>query len=183
VAGDLASVHAAVDRNGGPVAIDPALAEQVNQLSSTRDEWLASSASLASLIPANAGTPTTGPVAQVLPILKSIQSFSGGVNFTDNVQLTGQAVTSSPQNGAALSAVIQLVLNLASMNVGNQAGANNAELGQMTQFLQTVKISADGPAANISASIPEAQLEALVNQILKAAKPATASVRQRLNGN
>jgi hypothetical protein len=168
-AGDLASVKAAVDRNGGAVTIDPALAAQVSQLSSTEDAWVASSASLASLMPANAGTPTTatGPAAQVMPILKSIQSFSGGVNFADTIQLSAQAVTNSPQNGAALGAVLQLGLNLLSMTAPNNA--------QLAQFLQAVQITPNGPAVSISASIPEAQAEALVNQVLKPATPAAVA--------
>lgn len=171
VAGDLASVKAAVDRNGGAVTIDPALAAQVSQLSSTDDAWVASSASLASLMPASAGTPAAaGPMAQVLPILKSIQSFSGGVNFADNIQLSAQAVTNSPQNGAALGAVLQLGLNLLSMS-----STGNGQASSLTQFAQTVQITPNGPAVSISASIPEAQAEALVNQVLKPAVPAAVA--------
>ena len=170
VAGDLASVKAAVDRNGGAVGIDPALAAQVSQLSSTEDAWVASSASLASLFPANAGTAAaTGPAAQILPILKSIQSFSGGVNFADNIQLSAQATTNSPQNGAALGAVLQLGLNLLSMS-----STNSAQSPSLTQFAQTVQITPNGPAVSISASIPEAWAESLVNQIVKPAAPAVA---------
>jgi hypothetical protein len=175
VAGDLASVKAAVDRNGGAVTIDPALAAQVSQLSSTEDAWVASSASLASLFPANTGTPTaTGPAAQVVPILKSIQSFSGGVNFGANIQLSAQATTNSPQNGAALGAVLQLGLNLLSM-----ASTNNAQAPSLTQFAQTVQITPNGPAVNISASIPEAWAESLVNQVLKPATPAAVAGSSR----
>lgn len=173
-AGDLASVKAAVDRNGGAVAIDPALAAQVSQLSSTEDAWVASSASLASLIPAGAGTPTAGPAAQVMPILKNIQSFSAGVNFADNIQISAQAVTNSPQNGAALGAVIQLGLNLVSAGPGN-----NTQSAPLTQFLQTFQITPNGSAVNISASIPEAQAEALVNQIVKSATPNVAGRTRR----
>jgi hypothetical protein len=181
VAGDLADVKAAIDRNGGSVAIDPALAAQVSQLSSTEDAWVASSASLASLIPASAGasTTTTGPAAQVMPILTSIQSFSGGVNFADNIQLSAQAVTNSPQNGAALGAVIQLGLNLVSM-----AATSNTQGASATQFLQTVQITPNGPAVSISASLPEAQAEALVNQFVKPATPAVAGrTRERHPAN
>jgi hypothetical protein len=174
-AGDLASVKAAIDRNGGAVGIDPALAAQVSQLSSTEDAWVASSASLSSLIPADAGTPTTGPAAQVMPILKSIQSFSGGVNFGDNIQLSAQAVTNSPQNGAALGAVLQLGLNLVAMS-----STNDVKLAPLTQFAQTVQITPNGPAVNVSASIPEAQAEALVNQIVKPAAPPAVAGRRPL---
>lgn len=176
VAGDLASVKAAVDRNGGTIAVGPALAAQVNQLSSTEDAWFASSASLASLMPASAATPTAaaGPAAQVMPILKSIQSFSGGVNFADNIQLSAQAVTNSPQNGAALGAVLQLGLNLLSM-----ASTNNGQAASLTQFAQTVQITPNGPAVSISATVPEAWAESLVNQVFKPAAPAVADNSRR----
>ena len=176
-AGDLASVKAAVDRNGGAIAIDPALAAQVSQLSSTEDAWVASSASLASLMPANSVAPTTatGPVAQIMPILTSIQSFSGGLNFADNIQLSAQAVTNSPQNGAALGAVLQLGLNLVSMASTSQANAPS-----LTQFAQTVQITPNGPAVSVSASIPEAWAESLVNQIVKPPAPAVAGASRPL---
>jgi hypothetical protein len=169
VAGDLAGVKAAVDRNGGAVTMDPALAAQVSQLSSTEDAWVASSASLASLFSANAATPATGPAAQVMPILNSIQSFSAGVNFAANIQLSAQAVTNSPQNGAALGAVLQLGLNLVSMTT-----TNNGKVSPLTQFAQTVQITPNGPAVSISASIPEAQAEALINQFVTPPAPAVA---------
>ena len=112
-----------------------------------------------------------------MPILQSIQSFSGGLNFAANIQLSAQAVTNSPQNGAALGAVLQLGLNLLSM-----AAPNNAKVPPLTQFAQTVKITPNGPAVSISASITEAQAEALVNQIMKPAAPAVAgSSRPRLD--
>ena len=126
VGGDLAGVQAAVDRNGGAVTVDPVLAAQANQLSSTEDEWLTSSVALASLIPADASAAASGPAVQFLPVLKSIQSFGGGVVSNANIQITGQAVTNSPQNGAALGAVLQLALNLASMST-----ANNTQLAPL----------------------------------------------------
>jgi hypothetical protein len=172
VGGNLPDVQAAVDRNGGAVTIDPALAAQANQLSATEDEWLTSSTPVASLIPADTGVPASGPAAQMLPILKSIQSFGGGVVSGANIQIMGQAVTNSPQNGAALGAVLQLALNLASMGA-----ANNTQLAPLTQFLQTLQVSANGAAVTISASIPESQVETLFNQALKKAIPAPAAIK------
>ncbi len=182
VAGPLADVEAAIMRNGGSAtAIDPALAAQVNQLSSNQAEWLLSSVPVASLIPASATTSATGPAAQILPLLKSIQSLSGGVNFTDNVVMTGQATESDPQNAAALSAVVKLALSLASMGA-----ANNAKLAELAQLLQTLQVTTDGSAVNVSLSIPETQVEALLNQVLKPAVPAIPAnerPHRRANGN
>jgi hypothetical protein len=178
VAGDLPSVKAAIDRSTRANSIDPALAITVNQLSGSQDEWLASSASVGSLLPSNAATTTSAaanPVATtVLPLLKNIQAFSGGVKFGDNVTISGEAVTSSPQNAAALNAVIKLGMILAGS--ASATTPANPQLTAASQFLQTLQVTANGPAVDLSLSIPEAQIEVLVNSVPTPAKTA-ASVR------
>jgi hypothetical protein len=187
VAGDLASVQTALAQNAAPSpnTIDPALAAEVNKLSTTQDEWLASSVSVASLIPANATAPS-GPAGQVLPVLKSIQAFNGGINFTSTVQLTGEVVTSDPQNAVALSGVLKLGVMLVSMAAQNQGSANNPQLAALAQLLQTMAVSTNGPAVDVSLAIPEAQAEGFVNSVFHPASPAVspdAQPRRRLNGN
>lgn len=183
IAGDLASVKAAIDRSTGANSLDPALAVKVNALSSTEDEWLVSTAPIASLIPANAPIDTAnGPVAQVLPLLKSIQSFSGGVKLADNVVITGEAVTSDPKNAQALSAVVKLGMTLLTSVTSS---GKNAQLGDLAQLLQTMQLSTDGAALDFSLSIPEAQIENLLNSA-HAVKTAAAvnPVRAEIhNGN
>jgi hypothetical protein len=178
VAGDLASVQAAIDRNTGVNSIDPALASTVNQLSGSEDEWLASSASVGSLIPAKATLGAAGTAnpaaATILPLLKNIQAFNGGVKFGDTVAITGQAVTSSPQNASALNAVIRLGVMLAGSAGGNTAA--NQQLAALTQVFQTLQVTVNGPAVDLSLSISEAQIETLVNSLSTTAK-AVASVR------
>lgn len=174
VAGDLGNVQAALAQNLSPSPMDPTLAAQVNQISSAEDEWVLSTVSLASLIPANAGAPATGPAAQILPILKSVQSFSGGIKFGDNVVLTGQAAASDAQNATALASVIRLAATLASLGAGN-----NAQISQLGQLLQTLQVTPNGSAVNVSLSIPETQLEAALNQVMKPAAPAVAALQRR----
>jgi hypothetical protein len=161
VAGDLASVKAAIDRSTSTNSIDPALATIVNQLSANEDEWLVSSTSVASLLPANAapGGTATGPAATLLPMLRSIQSFHGGVKFGDNVAFTGEAVASDPQNAAALQAVVKLGVALGGANV---------------PVLQALQVSTNGSTVNLSLSVPEAQIENLVNSAPLAVKPVAS---------
>jgi hypothetical protein len=175
VAGNLAIVEAAIDRSTGANSIDPALAVIVNQLSASEDEWLVSSVSVASLIPANASA--KGPAATVLPVLKNIQSFSGGVKFGDNVVFTAQAVENSPQNAAALNAVVKLGIAL-----GTSLTANNPQLSAAIQLLQAMQVTTNGPDVDLSLSIPEAQIEALVNSVPAKTK-AVASARPLHSAN
>ena len=178
VAGDLPSVKAAIDRSTGANSIDPALAITVNQLSGSQDEWLASSASVGSLLPSNAATTTSAaanPVATtVLPLLKNIQAFSGGVKFGDNVTITAEMVTGSPQNAAALNAVIKLGMIMAGS--ASATTPANPQLTAASQFLQTLQVTANGPAVDLSLSISEAQIESLVNSVPAPTKTA-ASMR------
>lgn len=184
VSGDLAAVEAALDRNraapAAQIAIDPALLAQANQLSSTEDDWLVSTGSVASSLPPNTTAPA-GPAAQMLPILKNIQSFTGGLKFGTNVQMTAQAVTSDAQSATALAAAVKLGVTFVSA-----LGGNNAQFKDLTQLLQAIEVNTSGSMVNLSLAIPEAQLEALFNQVLK---PTTPGLRAHLqsprlpNGN
>ena len=42
------------------------------------------------------------------------------------------------------------------------SSAQNPEMGAAAQLLQTLQVTTDGSAVNISASVPEAQVEALI---------------------
>jgi hypothetical protein len=156
VAGDLASVKAALDRAGSVNSVSPALAARVQTLSTTEDAWTVSLASMASLLPGAVGSKDS-TVTQTLGLVKNIQTSSGGVKFGDNIELTGQAVADTPQNAAALADVVRMLAGLVSMSAGQ-----NPEIGAAAQLLQTMKVSTDGAAVNITASVPEAQVEALI---------------------
>jgi hypothetical protein len=178
IAGDLASVEAAIDRSTGANSIDPTLALQVSNLSSNEDEWLVSSVSIASLIPSqtsDTNAPTTGPLAQVLPLLKSIQGFSGGVKFGNPVTLTAEAVENSPQNAGALTAVIKLGLLMVSGVSSNQSG--NQELAGLAQILQTMQVTTNGSNVDISLAVPEGQIESLINSAAATVKLKPAALR------
>jgi hypothetical protein len=183
IGGTIGTVKAAIDRNSSSNSIDPALAARVSELSASQDEWVVSSVPVALLAPPNAPQPS-GPATQVLPILKNIQAFSAGVKFGTDVQATAQASTSDPNNAAALSAVVRLLVNLAVSNSAN--AANDPHLAQLTQLLQTLQVTTSGAAVNLALSIPETQLESLVNSVPNhAAAPASTRprVRQLPKGN
>ncbi len=180
IAGDLASVKAAVNRSTGANSIDAALALTVNNLSSTEDEWIVSAASVASLIPSQANTnaPTTGPLAQVLPLLQSIQGFSGGLKFGDPVIVNAEAVENSAANAGALTAVIKL----GQVMVGGFSSNQNAnqELAGLAAILQTMQVTTNGSNVDLSLAVPEAQIETMINSaaINAKAKPASLSIQR-----
>jgi len=163
IAGNLASVKAAVDRSGLVNSIDPALAAQVQTLSTTEDAWSISLASLSALMPGAAktapgGTGVEGMAGQALQLVKNIQSCSAGLKFGANVQFTAQAVADTPQDAAALGDVIKMVTSLAAIGAaGNKDGA------AIAQLLQSLQVTTTGATVNLSASVPESEIEALLN--------------------
>ena len=172
VAGDLASVKAAIDRSTAANSLDTALALQVKALSASQDEWLISTAPIASLLPAAATDAVKGPAAQVLPLFKSIQSFNGGVKFGDNVVVSGQAVTNDPKNAEALSAVLKLGITL----LGSAASSGkDPHLTDLAGLLQNAQLTTNGPALNLTLSIPEDRIESLLFSA-KVLRPAAVSM-------
>ena len=161
VVGDTASVKAALDRADKVNSISPALTARVQTLSTTLDAWTVSLASLGSLLPSELGG-AKGPAAQPLALVKNIESSSGGVKFGANVEISGQAVANNEQNAKALADIVRMVAGLFTLS-----SAQDPKLAGLVQVVQSLKVENVGTAVNISASVPEAQLEALM-------KPAAA---------
>lgn len=156
VAGDLDSVHGAIDRRAATAsAIDPALAAQVQQLSESLDAWSISTVPLATL--ANQKLPDQ-QLNNVLnsDLLKSIQQSSGGVKFGSSVQFSAQAVADTSQNATALADVVRFLGNMLQANAPAPAAAAIASL------IQTLSVQTDGNTVTLAASIPESQVESLV---------------------
>ena len=170
VAGDTASVKASVDRSTAVNSINPALAVQVQTLSTTEDAWAVTNSSAASLIPGLASTPGAGGFAnQIGQIFSSIQSSSGGIKFGSMVVITGQALTNDAASAKSLADVAQALVAIVSM-----AGIQDPQAASFAQLLQTLKVTADGTTINLALSIPETQLEAVLNGMKNQAKPGVA---------
>jgi len=172
VAGDAATVKAALDRSSGANSVSPELAALVQSLSTSEDAWSVSIASLGSLLPP-VETGASNPTAtQILQLVKNIQSSSGGVKFGENVVVNGQAVADTPQNANSVADLIRMVSAIVSMGA-----SKNPEAGAAAQLLQSLQVTTTGATVNITATIPEAQIEAL----LKSASPGnpTAAPKRR----
>lgn len=152
VAGDVASVTAALDRSSASNSIDPALAVQVNALSGTEDAWFVSTVSPASIMPAK----VPDQAAQAAQFLASVKSFSGGVKFGQSVPVTLDIVADTPQNAEALANVAKFLVSM----LGTQPNAP-------TQLLQTLVVKTSGSTVDLALTIPEAQIEALIGSTSK----------------
>jgi hypothetical protein len=99
--------------------------------------------------------------SQVLPLLKNVLSFNGGVKFGETVQFTGEAVSTDPNNAAALDAVIKLGVVFLSSNASNSTA--QPRLAGLVQMLQGLQVTTNGSAVDVSLTVPETQIEALLN--------------------
>jgi hypothetical protein len=176
IAGNVASVKAALDRSSGVNSISPALATQVHTLSTTEDAWSVSMASLGALIPGAIASPGSadGMAGQTLQLVKNIQSSSAGLKFGANVQFTAQAVADTPQDASALGDVIKMIASLAAMSAGS-----NPDAAAIAQTLQSLQVTTTGATVNLAATVPEAQVETLLSAAL-APKAATAKKLRKM---
>lgn len=184
VVGDTASVKAAVDRAPKANSISPALAAQVQALSTTQDAWVVTTNPVSTLLAGLTGAaPTTatpapaGPMSQFGPMFNSIQASSGGVKFGANIQITGQAITTDAANAKSLADVLTALASIAAMGAGQ-----NPQMASMAQLVQSLKVTADGTAINLALSIPEGQIESILNgmktpQTKPLLKPASRPAR------
>ncbi len=153
IAGDVASVKAAIDRQAAPSTLSPALLAAVNQLSSAEDAWGFSQVPPPAIKPPATSNLPTVPST----VFQNIQQSSGGVKFGAQVTLNAQFLLDTPANATALANVLQFLLNLGEMKEQQNT--------QATAALNAIAISANGTTVSIAASIPETQMEALARMM------------------
>jgi hypothetical protein len=169
ILGDTDSVKAAIDRSPHANSINPALAAQVQNLSLNQDAWAVTTNSISALLPGlgQAAVPEApgGPagLSQMAQMFKGIVGSSGGVKFGDMVVITGQAVTADAQTAKSLADVVQALASIAAM----ASAGNDPNMAALGQVMQGLKVTADGVNVNLTLSVPEAQLEAIVKQMKK----------------
>jgi hypothetical protein len=170
VAGDVASVQAAIDRKLTNTATNTIVLTQAQAASAGQDFWfvtLVPLSNFASSIPALGGGSSN-------TLLAAINQASGGIHFGDTVNISAQAVTSSPQNAQSLVDVLKFLAGLVQLN-----RQNNPTAGQIATLLDGLQTSVSGSTTNISLAIPEPQLEQLLNSVhtQHIAKPEKVAVR------
>jgi hypothetical protein len=143
VAGDLASVKAAIDRRSNAQPLPAALLVKINEWSNAQDAWGISAVPPTSLAPAH----TTQQPNQMLNSAQSVQQAYGGVKFGANVVFSGEAVCDTAPNASTLGDLVKFMLNLAQM----QAAQNP----QAQALVNSVTVTPSGTSLKISASLPQ----------------------------
>jgi hypothetical protein len=170
VAGDLADVKAAIDRQSAPSTINSSLASQAKSLSASQDAWVASIIGLPP-IQAPAGV-TGGKGGSMLPAnaLQQIVGGNAGVKFGTNVVVTAQAQADNAQDATNLAGMLQLLANMAKMQSNNNP--------QITALADGLTVSASGTTVNITFTLPQEQLQQLMSHPNTLKKPAAAAPKK-----
>jgi hypothetical protein len=154
IAGDLASVKAAIDRQSAPSVLPAAVSVQVSQWSMSQDAWVVSAVPPSSLAPPAGAPNLPGVGAGQNNAFNSVQSAAGGVKFGTNVEVKAQAQADTAQNATSMADALKLLANLALMQANNNPAAK--------ALLQSLMVSAAGNVLNVSVSLPEDQLQELI---------------------
>ena len=156
--GDTESVKSAIGRSKKQSVADFKLMAKVNAISGKYDFWFATLAPVsefAALMPdPNMSQAMKGTM------LQSIQQASGGVNFGANVQFAAELMARSEKDAGALVDVVRFVAGLITLNRDK-----NQTAGQMSSLVDTMQIGAVGNVMSMSLSIPELQLEHLLESM------------------
>jgi len=169
VAGDVANVKAAIDRQTKPAPLPAAVIVQVNQWSKAEDAWAVLTVPPSTLHPA-AGMPAIpglGPTNQN-NAFQTIQQAAGGVKFGQDVVVSGQAQALSAQDATQIGDTFKLLASLAQMQGNGDA--------RLLALAQSLKVNTDGNLLNVSVSLPQDQLVAM----LKPAQKRPAAVRRKM---
>ena len=152
VAGDIASVKGAIDRQSAASSLPAALAVQVNQWSTSQDAWAISAVPPSSFHPP--ATAPTIPGMNGAGAFQSIQSAAGGVKFGALVVVTAQVQADNAQNATSMGDALKLLASLAQLQAANEPAA--------AALAQSLTVSTKGSTLNVSISLPEDQLQQVV---------------------
>ncbi len=155
VAGDEEMVRAAIDRHRqGSAALSAPLAAKVSEWSGKTDAWFVTSGSPAGWRSHVTEQKDAGPFKAVP--LEAIEQSAGGVRLGAAVTVLFEAVTRTDKDATALADVVRFVAGMVQLNRDKQEAADLAKV------IDTLEIKSDARTVTLSISVPEEQLEKMV---------------------
>jgi len=156
-AGDLASVKAAIGRQTVPAALPAALTSQVNQWSTTQDAWVVTTVPPSTLHQVPNAPEIPGVGANAAPAFQNIQQAGAGVKLGAMIVVTAQAQAATAQDATQMAGALQMLVSFAQLQVSKTNP-------QQASMLNALSINAQGNLLNITASLPQDQLQQLIKQ-------------------
>ena len=171
VAGDMANLKAAIDRQTRPTVLPADVALRIAKWSGEQDAWAITTVPPTSLAPA-AGMPPIpglGPQQGQANAFTGIQHAAGGVKFGNNVVVTATAQAANATDATQLGDTVKLLASLA------QLQANGDQ--RILALAKSLNVTTNGSVLNVSVSMPQDQL---VGFLKEAGRPKQTVPRQRV---
>ena len=154
VAGDVASVKAAIDRLSAPSILPASLMTEIGRLSAANDAWVLTTVPPSSLKPSASAPSVPGVGNGAQNAFHAVQSASAGIKFGANVVLTVVAQADNAQDAASIVQLIQFFVNMAQLKAADEP--------QVQALAKALAVSASGATVNVLLSLPSAQFQELV---------------------
>lgn len=167
LAGDKASVRAALQRRGTASSLPPDVLARIQELSGANDMWIYTSLPVAQLAGTAAkaspgGDPTGGMMNG--DAFKGIQQTAFALRFNANaVDLTADLLLNSEKDARALSDVARFLASLMSMN------RQKPEMAGLANALDTLKLTTADRSFKMTLSVPSTEIEKMLKQTEKKA--------------
>jgi predicted RecA/RadA family phage recombinase len=170
LAGDITSVETAIDRKQTNAPTDSNVFNKAQQVSANNDFWFVTLVPLSNF----AGAIPDSNLSSAMQgnLFGAVNQASGGISFGDTVTISAEAVMRSDKDAQALVDVVKFLAGLVQMNK-----QNNPAAGQVATLLDTLQTSVTGNTTTISLSIPEQQIEQLLNSAHQASRGHIAARR------
>lgn len=168
--GDLQSVKDGIDRYKSNAESSPELLAKVGPVSRQNDFWFLTLVPISEFAGKMPGEQLQG--AMKGNVLSAILQASGGIKFGDNVRISGEAVAKTEKDASALQDVFKFLAGMIQLNREKDPTA-----AQVASLLDTLELSTHGNIMTLSLSIPENQLERMIESSKQHAQPKRAQVR------
>ena len=160
VGGDLDQVQAAIRRRSHATTLNPQLAAQVTAMSDRYDIWVVSAASLGKMTDGISGP----QLKQAGDMLKMIDQVSGGLKFTENLDLGVELTTHSAKDAEKLRDALQLLVGMAAASQKDSSALD----------LNALKLTAEAKTVRIAFTVTHEQLKKTYEmQMAKLQHPTT----------
>jgi hypothetical protein len=169
LAGDIASVKAAISRKQSNAPADSNVLAKAQQVSANNDFWFVTLVPLSNFAGEIPNSNLSGAMQGNL--FAAINQASGGIRFGDTVTISAEAVTRSEKDAQALVDVVKFFAGLVQLN-----RQKNPTAGQVATLLDTLQTSTSGNTTTISLAIPEQALEQLLNSAPHARTKASLQI-------
>lgn len=154
--GDVDAVKAAIQRfqsKSKPPAL--VVSRKISDLSANNDFWFVTLVPLSEF----SGVMPDPNLSQAMNgnLLQAITQASGGIKFGSNVRISAEAVTRSEKDAGALVDVVRFIGGLIQLNKDKSATAS-----EVSSLVDTMELKTSANVMNMSLSIPEGQLEKIL---------------------